>query len=128
MQPVSHTQVSGLGILKRDSDGSLTNFVEKPKDPEILKKFVSRDDPQRPYLGSMGIYFFKTDVLMELLKTSSVDDFGKEVIPVASHTKKGVGFDYIAVIIDAFYFQGFFNQAGSGDIDLQWLAGDNGQP
>ena len=94
VQPVSTEDASRFGILKRDANGSLTNFVEKPKDPEILKEFVSRDDPERPYLGSMGIYFFKTDVLVELLENSTADDFGGEVIPGAIHNKKVIGFDF----------------------------------
>jgi len=94
VQPVSPAQTPRFGILKRNSAGFLTDFVEKPDDPEVLKRFVSRDDPQRPYLGSMGIYFFKTDVLIELLETSTADDFGGEVIPNAIHTKKVIGFDF----------------------------------
>ncbi|OQY31815.1 MAG: glucose-1-phosphate adenylyltransferase [Thermoplasmata archaeon] len=94
VQPVSTDQASRFGILKRDANGFLTDFAEKPKDPEILKKFISRDDEERPYLGSMGIYFFKTEVLIELLKTSNADDFGGEVLPNAIQTKKVVGFDF----------------------------------
>lgn len=94
VQPVSPTQASRFGILKRDANGYLTNFVEKPKDPDILKNFVSRDDPERPYLGSMGIYFFKTDVLIDLLENSTADDFGGEVIPNAIDTKEVIGFDF----------------------------------
>ncbi|MEA2008307.1 MAG: glucose-1-phosphate adenylyltransferase [Chloroflexota bacterium] len=94
VQPVSTDQASRFGILKRNPNGFLTDFTEKPKDPELLKKFISRDDDKRPYLGSMGIYFFKTEILIELLETSSADDFGGEVLPNAIHTKKVVGFDF----------------------------------
>ena len=44
---------------------------------------VSRDDPQRPYLGSMGIYLFKTKLLIDMLESKSFDDFGGQVIPYA---------------------------------------------
>ncbi len=94
VQPVSASQAPSLGILKRDSSGFLTDFVEKPSDPDVLKKVVSRDDPKLPYLGSMGIYFFKTEVLIELLENSTADDFGGEVIPNAIHTKNVIGFDF----------------------------------
>jgi glucose-1-phosphate adenylyltransferase len=53
-----------FGLLKVEADGHITSFVEKPKDPEVQKRFVSRDDPERPFLGSMGIYMFKTKVLL----------------------------------------------------------------
>lgn len=94
VQPVSADDASRFGILKRNEAGLITDFVEKPKDPKVLKKFVSRDDPERPYLGSMGNYFFKTDVLLDLLESSSDDDFGGEVIPKAIQTHKVCGFDF----------------------------------
>jgi len=94
VQPVSPGDASRYGILKRSADGLITDFVEKPKDPKVLKKFVSRDDPERPYLGSMGNYFFKTDVLLDLLESTTDDDFGGEVIPKAIKTHKVCGFDF----------------------------------
>jgi len=94
VQPVAKEDASRFGLLKRKGEGLITDFVEKPTDPKILKKFVSRDDPDRPYLGSMGIYFFKTDVLLDLLESSTDDDFGGEVIPKAIHTHKVCGFDF----------------------------------
>jgi len=56
VQPVSAHEASRLGILKSAEDGRITAFVEKPKDPKVQAQFVSRDDPERPFLGSMGIY------------------------------------------------------------------------
>jgi len=94
LQPVSLEAAPRLGILKRGDNQQITDFVEKPKDPGVQKKFVSRDDPDRPLLGSMGIYLFKTTVLDQLLKELAVDDFGKEVIPHAIHTHKVVGYDF----------------------------------
>jgi len=94
LQPVSMKDSPRLGILKRGEDQLVTDFVEKPKDPEVQKSFVSREDPDLPLLGSMGIYLFKTAVLDELLRELEVDDFGKEVIPHAIHTHKVVGYDF----------------------------------
>ncbi len=94
LQPVSMEDAPRLGILKRGEDQLITDFVEKPKAPEIQKSFVSREDPNLPLLGSMGIYLFKTTVLDELLRELDVDDFGKEVIPHSIHTHKVVGYDF----------------------------------
>ncbi len=94
VQPASNEDAPRMGLLKQQKDGLITDFVEKPKDPKVLKKFVSRDDPERPYLGSMGIYFFKTDVLLDLLGSTTDDDFGGEVIPKAIHTHKVCGFGF----------------------------------
>ena len=94
VQPVAHDQAYRFGILKRTPDGRIADFAEKPKDPQRLQQFVSRDDPQRPYLGSMGIYLFKTQVLIDLLSSTTDDDFGGEVIPKAISTHKIYGFDF----------------------------------
>lgn len=94
VQPVSKEQAPRFGLLKRDTDYSISDFVEKPKDPEILANYVSRDDPIRPFLGSMGIYFFNTDVLIRVLDRSNDDDFGGEVIPKAIYSQKVYGFDF----------------------------------
>jgi glucose-1-phosphate adenylyltransferase len=94
LQPVPMTAASHLGILKRGEDDRITDFVEKPKDPQVQKSFISNDDPDLPLLGSMGIYLFKTEVLDDLLKELDVDDFGKEVIPHAIHSHKVIGYEF----------------------------------
>ncbi|MBP6177335.1 MAG: glucose-1-phosphate adenylyltransferase [Anaerolineales bacterium] len=95
VQPVLKEEASRFGILKRESDGKISSFVEKPKDAETQAKFVSRDDAARPFLGSMGIYMFKTKVLMELLRDfPSYHDFGSHIIPQAIKTHSVFGFDF----------------------------------
>jgi glucose-1-phosphate adenylyltransferase len=95
VQPASAEEASRLGLLKRNEDDCwISDFVEKPKDPKVLKKFVSRNDPQMPYLASMGIYLFNMDVLIEALESGSDDDFGGEVLPKAIHSHKVCGFDF----------------------------------
>ncbi len=95
VQPVTAGEASRFGILKRETDGRISSFVEKPKDPEIQKKFISRSDPERPFLGSMGIYMFSTKVLMELLREfPNYDDFGGDIIPQAIQTHSVYGFDF----------------------------------
>jgi glucose-1-phosphate adenylyltransferase len=95
VQPVPREEASRLGILKREADGKISNFVEKPKDPETQNKFVSRDDPKRPFLGSMGIYMFNTKVLLDFISNyPGFDDFGGDIIPQAIKTHKVFGFDF----------------------------------
>lgn len=95
VQPVSEADCKRFGILKRDPSNQITDFHEKPTDPAILKEIASLDDPERPFLGSMGIYLFNTNVLIDLLRTYDYDDFGIHVIPAAIKTHKvyGYGFD-----------------------------------
>jgi len=94
VQPVTLDSAPQLGILKRGKDFLITDFVEKPKDPAVQKSFICRDDTQKPLLGSMGIYLFKTSVLAELLQELDVIDFGKEVIPHTIHSHKVVGYEF----------------------------------
>lgn len=94
VQPVRKDEASRFGLLKRTPDGRIVDFVEKPKDPTVLANMVSRDDAERPFLGSMGIYLFKTKVLVNLLTSTTDDDFGGEVIPSAIKTLDVFGYDY----------------------------------
>ena len=94
VQPVPAEDATRFGILKRDEDCRITRFAEKPKDPALQKEMDSRDDEKRPYLGSMGIYMFKTKVLVDLLESKSFDDFGGQVIPYAINGHKVFGYDF----------------------------------
>jgi glucose-1-phosphate adenylyltransferase len=95
VQPIAKSEAYRLGILKREPDGQLSDFVEKPKNPSVQDRFISRDDPQRPLLGSMGIYLFKTKVLSDLLTYHlRHDDFGGEIIPEAIQSHEVYGFDF----------------------------------
>lgn len=95
VQPVAKDDATRFGLLKRESDGLISSFAEKPKDPKVQQKFVSRDDPERPFLGSMGIYLFNTQVLIELLRYHlRHDDFGGDIIPEAIRSHEVYGFDF----------------------------------
>jgi glucose-1-phosphate adenylyltransferase len=101
--PCSTEDAPRFGILKRDPSMRITDFFEKPRDPEIQQKFISRDDKEKPFLASTGIYLFNIDTLCELLESSSFDDFGGQVIPAAIKTHKVYGYD----------FEGFWEDIGT---------------
>ncbi|MBE0408793.1 MAG: glucose-1-phosphate adenylyltransferase [Anaerolineales bacterium] len=94
VQPVRRDDATRFGLLKRDADGSISDFSEKPSDPQVQANFVSRDDPERPYLGSMGIYLFNTPILIDMLESNMGHDFGKEIIPASIQAQKVFGFDF----------------------------------
>lgn len=94
VQPVVKEEASRLGLLKRNADFRITRFAEKPKDAQTLAEMVSRDDEARPYLGSMGIYLFKTKLLVDILESKSFDDFGGQVIPYGLTGHRVFGFDF----------------------------------
>lgn len=94
VQPVAKNEAGRFGVLKRNANYLLTEFAEKPKDPKLLAGLVSRDDPEKPFLGSMGIYLFRTDTLFDLLNNYPLDDFGSHVIPQAITTHTVYGYDF----------------------------------
>lgn len=89
--PVNRETASSMGLIHTDADLRVCDFVEKPKDPnvldrmttdiEALKRLGFTADPSKPYMANMGIYLFKPDVLKEILVDSTKLDFGREVIP-----------------------------------------------
>lgn len=94
VQPVPRVEADRFGILKRNSEGRIVDFVEKPKEPALQDQYISRADPERPFLGSMGIYIFDTELLIELLDSTDATDFGGEIIPQAIQTHDVFGFDF----------------------------------
>lgn len=82
--------VQGLGVMRIADDQSITEFVEKPKDPAVIDSLVIPDalqskipnlDPGKYCLANMGIYCFSAKALYAALAKESMTDFGKEVIP-----------------------------------------------
>lgn len=65
-----------VGVAEVDEDFRIHGFQEKPKgNPKTIP-----GDPNR-VLASMGIYLFRTDILLDALRAVSKDDFGKDIIP-----------------------------------------------
>ncbi|MDR0306034.1 MAG: glucose-1-phosphate adenylyltransferase [Chitinispirillales bacterium] len=90
--PVPRSQVNELGVLKMDPEYKVLDFVEKPKDENIIKDFEipsslrqsgKKGEEEKTHVGSMGIYLFKKQVLLSLLEKYDYDDFGKQIIPAA---------------------------------------------
>nr|WP_320133666.1 glucose-1-phosphate adenylyltransferase [uncultured Holophaga sp.] len=95
LQPIRREDAPRFGLLKRREDGRVVDFVEKPKDPVVQETMKCRDDEERPFLGSMGIYVFKIGALVDLLlEHPDYDDFGKDVIPHAIRHRPVQGFDF----------------------------------
>ncbi len=73
---VSKDLASQFGVAVVDEAYRISGFQEKPK--EDVKTIPG--DPGR-VLASMGIYLFRTEVLLEILHSSKEDDFGRDIIP-----------------------------------------------
>lgn len=89
-------EASRFGILVTDTDGNITQFQEKPRNP-------SSD------LASMGVYIFTYKALRKALmqdaqNTESSHDFGKDIIP--GYLNKGKK-------LVAYVFQGYWKDVGT---------------
>jgi glucose-1-phosphate adenylyltransferase len=108
VQPVAAGEASRYGILKLGADGRIRSFVEKPQTPQALQGYISRDDPEKPYVGSMGIYVFRAEVLFDLLGGPHTD-FGGEVIPAAIGSHRVFGFPFHGYWADIGTMRAFYD-------------------
>ena len=110
--PIDEKRASDFGLMKMDDAGRIVDFSEKPKGDALKQMQVDttklgltpQEAQQSPYIASMGIYVFKAEVLMELLKKyPDQTDFGKEMLPAASETHN----------IQAFLYKGYWEDIGT---------------
>ncbi|XP_073286994.1 glucose-1-phosphate adenylyltransferase large subunit 1-like [Primulina huaijiensis] len=90
---VGDSRASDFGLVKIDSRGRITQFAEKPwgADKKAMQVDTSiiglspLDAAKSPYIASMGVYAFRTDILLNLLRWRypNSNDFGSEIIPAA---------------------------------------------
>jgi len=112
--PVAAREASEFGIMKKNEEGVITSFIEKPK-KEVLADWVSDTGAEmqaqgRDYLASMGIYIFNRKLLFELLNNECKDatDFGKEIIPGSIHKYKVASYQYEGYWTDIGNIYSFF--------------------
>jgi glucose-1-phosphate adenylyltransferase len=92
-----------LGLLKKDDQGLVSAFTEKPGDEAALSDWDVVDDPTSPFLASMGIYIFKPLVLATLLERTEGAHFGSDVMPVAIERSR----------VFAYQFYGYWEDIGN---------------
>jgi glucose-1-phosphate adenylyltransferase len=110
--PMDEKRASDFGLMKIDAAGRIVDFSEKPQGDELKAMRVDTTSlglsPEKaieqPYIASMGIYVFKKEVLIKLLKESlEQTDFGKEIIPGAAGKYN----------LQAFLFDGYWEDIGT---------------
>jgi glucose-1-phosphate adenylyltransferase len=110
--PMDERRAWDFGLMKIDDSGRVISFSEKPKGEELKQMQVdttilglTKEQAQlQPYIASMGIYVFKKEVLIKLLKESlERTDFGKEIIPDAAKEYN----------VQAYLFDGYWEDIGT---------------
>ncbi len=110
--PMDEKRASDFGLMKIDASGRVIDFCEKPKGDELAAMQVdtsilglnAEEAKQSPYIASMGIYVFKKEALIKLLRQNpDFTDFGKEIIPNAAKDNN----------IQAYLFKGYWEDIGT---------------
>jgi len=110
--PVDRGKVEGFGIMRIDEKGRIVDFVEKPKDDEVVNEYrITEDfaqkhgvkDANKRWLASMGIYIFEVPALLDALDDLKRIDFGRDVIPSSLTRHKTV----------AHLFDGYWEDIGT---------------
>ncbi|MFT3674533.1 MAG: glucose-1-phosphate adenylyltransferase [Chitinophagaceae bacterium] len=112
--PVGDREAPEFGILKKNEEGLITSFIEKPK-KDVLADWESDTGEEmqkagRKYLASMGIYIFNRNLLMDYLQNLYQDatDFGKEIIPQAITSCRVASYQYEGYWTDIGNIYSFF--------------------
>lgn len=85
-------EAKGFGIAITNPDMQIIDWEEKPKQP-------------RNNLASMGVYVFKKDFLLRVLKDVRGDDFGKHIIPYCLASSE--------IRLFAYPFDGYWRDVGT---------------
>ena len=110
--PVGYKVASSFGLMKIDDSGRIIDFNEKPKGDALESMKVDTTtlglDPEQakenPFIASMGIYVFKKQALIDLLRRSPEQtDFGKEIIPGSAREYN----------VQAYLFDGYWEDIGT---------------
>ncbi len=76
------------GVLEVDEGFRVKGFQEKPESPKTIPGDSSS------ILASMGIYLFKTQVLLDLLLKDDKADFGKHILPEMLDSHRVMAYPY----------------------------------
>jgi len=112
--PVVARDASDFGIMKKNEEGYITSFTEKPK-KDMLPDWESDTGEEmkkkgKVYLASMGIYIFTRKMLFDLLQSEYKEgtDFGKEIIPQSIQKYKIASYQYDGYWTDIGNIYSFF--------------------
>lgn len=110
--PIGYKEASSFGLMKIDNAGRVVDFYEKPKGDALESMKVdtttlgltAEQAKEKPFIASMGIYVFKKEALVDLLRRApDQTDFGKEIIPSSAR-------DYN---VQAYLFDGYWEDIGT---------------
>ncbi|MFH1429768.1 MAG: glucose-1-phosphate adenylyltransferase [Candidatus Margulisiibacteriota bacterium] len=117
LTPIVTDNASDFGLTKIDDKMEILSFVEKPKNPEIIKHFYVPESLKNDYrldlnkdyvLANMGIYVFSKKYLQQLMSETPDNDFGKDIFPALLGKKKICGYIHNAYWEDIGTIKAFY--------------------
>eukprot|EP00249_Psilotum_nudum_P018123 c26647_g1_i1 orf=89-1723(+) len=91
--PVEDRRAPNYGLMKINNKGRVLFFSEKPKGDDLKAMemdtttlgLLPEEAKRRRYIASMGVYIFKKDILLKLLRWRfpTANNFGSEIIPAS---------------------------------------------
>lgn len=88
--PIPEEDAKRMGDMQIDSTHKILDFIEKPQKPSQHPHL--QFGKKGYYLGSMGIYIFKREALLQTLEEKG-EDFGHHIIPC--EIKRGNSYAYL---------------------------------
>lgn len=111
--PIDDSRASDYGLMKIDGRGRVLYFNEKPRGVDLKSMQVDttvlglspQEARKKPYIASMGIYVFRIDILLKLLRWRypTSNDFGSEIIPASAKEYN----------VQAYLFDGYWEDIGT---------------
>ncbi|KAG8098060.1 hypothetical protein GUJ93_ZPchr0013g37621 [Zizania palustris] len=111
--PIDESRASDFGLMKIDNTGRVIAFSEKPKGDDLKAMQVDttvlglpqEEAEKKPYIASMGVYIFKKEILLNLLRWRfpTANDFGSEIIPASAKE----------INVKAFLFNDYWEDIGT---------------
>ncbi|KAG2390477.1 Glucose-1-phosphate adenylyltransferase large subunit [Vigna angularis] len=111
--PMDDSGASDHGLMKIDRRGMITEFVGNPNEVDVNAMRVdttllglSEEEAEKyPFLSPMGVFVFRTEVLLKLLRWScpSCNDLESEIIPSSLRDHK----------VQAYMFKNYWKDIGT---------------
>lgn len=111
--PMDDSRASDFGLMKINDKGRVISFSEKPKGEDLKAMAVDttvlglskEEAEEKPYIASMGVYIFKKEILLNLLRWRfpTANDFGSEIIPASARE----------FVIQAYLFNDYWEDIGT---------------
>jgi glucose-1-phosphate adenylyltransferase len=114
--PINDLDAKRMGVLRVDSNDFIVSFKEKPQEQAEIntmrldRTFANKSkNTSLDLLGSMGIYLFKRQALINLLQQDLREDFGKHLIPTKVAEGSAAAYIYNGYWEDIGTIESFYN-------------------